>query len=71
MRTAAKTATYGIMHFVVAGAVAYAITRDWRAALAISMIEPLVQTVSYALHERLWDRGWPPISATMAHGHKH
>ena len=65
MRAAAKTATYGVMHFVVAGGVAYAITQDWRAALAISAIEPAVQTVSYALHERVWERLWPARETTM------
>lgn len=60
MRAAAKTATYSVMHFVVAGAVAYAITGDWRAALAISLIEPAFQTIAYAIHERVWERVWPP-----------
>jgi uncharacterized membrane protein len=59
MRVAAKTTSYATMHFVVAAAVAYAITGDWRAALAISLIEPLVQTLAYAWHERLWERIWP------------
>lgn len=59
MRTVAKTASYGSMHFIVAAAVAYAVTGDWRAALAISLIEPVVQTGSYVVHERLWERIWP------------
>lgn len=66
MREAAKTATYGAMHFIVAGAVAYAITQDWRAALAISAIEPLVQTVSYVFHERAWARLWPQAEPALA-----
>ncbi len=72
MRAAAKTATYSLMHFAVAGSVAYAITGDWRAALAISMIEPMVQTVAYAIHERIWERVWPPRAAFAAHAmHAH
>lgn len=63
MRAAAKTATYSVMHFLVAGAVAYAITGDWRAALAISLIEPAFQTIAYALHERIWEKVWPPRAA--------
>lgn len=63
MRAVAKTATYGTMHFGVAGAVAYAITGDLRAAIAISAIEPVVQTVSYILHERAWERWWPAREA--------
>jgi uncharacterized membrane protein len=53
-RTLMKTATYCLMHLVVAVTVAFALTRSWRAALAIGIVEPLVQTVAFALHERLW-----------------
>ena len=63
-RMAAKTLTYGLMHLVVAIAVAYALTRDWRAALAIGVTEPVVQTFAFAAHERLWARfGRRPASA--------
>ena len=55
-RLALKTLTYSVMHLVVAVAVAYALTRDWRLALAIGIIEPIVQTVAYAIHERVWGR---------------
>ena len=51
-----KTLTYGVMHLTVAIAVAYAITRDWRVALAIGVVEPVVQTGAYAVHERVWSR---------------
>jgi len=53
---ALKTVTYAVMHFVVAVSVAFALTRDWRLALAIGVIEPLVQTVFFAVHDRVWDR---------------
>ncbi len=55
-RPALKTLTYSVMHFAVAITVAFALTRSWQAALAIGMIEPLVQTVAYTLHERVWER---------------
>ncbi|HMP62062.1 DUF2061 domain-containing protein [Phenylobacterium sp.] len=55
-KTAAKTLTYSLMHLVVAFSVAYALTRDWRAALAIGMVEPVFQTIAFALHERAWER---------------
>lgn len=51
-----KTATYCAMHFCVAVLVAYALTRDWRAALAIGVIEPFVQTFFFAMHDRVWSR---------------
>jgi uncharacterized membrane protein len=56
MNTAKKTLSYSLMHLVVAITVAYALTQDWRAALAIGMIEPIFQTMAFALHERVWAR---------------
>lgn len=55
-RSALKTLTYSLMHFTVAISVAYALTGSWKAALAIGMIESLVQTAAYTLHERAWEK---------------
>ncbi|MBN9479924.1 MAG: DUF2061 domain-containing protein [Bordetella sp.] len=55
-QVALKTVTYGLMHFTVAVLVAFALTRDIRIALAIGTIEPLVQTVFFTLHDRIWTR---------------
>ncbi|MGJ3233006.1 MAG: DUF2061 domain-containing protein [Oceanicaulis sp.] len=55
-RPALKTASYALMHLIVAMAVAFALTGDWRAALAIGLVEPVVQTLAYTLHERAWAR---------------
>lgn len=54
MRLAAKTASWSLVHMTVAIAVAYALTRDWRAALAVGLIEPVFQTIAFAVHERAW-----------------
>ncbi|MEW4449849.1 DUF2061 domain-containing protein [Qipengyuania sp. JC766] len=54
--TCYKTGSYAIMHFLVAITVAYVLTQDWRAALAIGMIEPLVQTVAFYFHDRAWSK---------------
>ncbi len=51
-----KIATYGTMHLGVAFSVAWALTGDLAVAGAIAMVEPAVQTVAYALHERAWQR---------------
>ncbi len=56
MRTLAKTGTYALCHFVVAVGVAYALTGNALVALTIGFIEPAVQTIAYALHERAWER---------------
>jgi len=55
-RTILKTATYAVMHFSVAIGVAYALTRNWHVALAVGIVEPAVQTVAFAIHEKLWAR---------------
>ncbi len=50
----------------VAVAVAYALTQNWRAALAVGLIEPIFQTIAFALHsERAWaDREPIPVRAS-------
>ena len=63
-----KTATYCMMHFTVAIAVAYALTRSWEIALSIGIIEPLVQTVFFNMHERGWNRARRNYRRTMMDG---
>ena len=55
-QTLAKTATYCVMHFTVAIAVAYLLTNNWAIALSIGVIEPLVQTAFFSMHERGWNK---------------
>jgi uncharacterized membrane protein len=55
--TALKPVTYSLMHLTVAISVAFALTGDWRIALGVGVIEPMVQTVAYMLHERAWALG--------------
>lgn len=52
----AKTFTYCLMHMLVAVTVAYMLSGSWAVALSIGLIEPLVQTGFFHLHERLWSR---------------
>lgn len=54
MRDYIKTATYGVMHMAVAICVAYALSGSWAIAIGIGLLEPLVQTFFYNLHERIW-----------------
>ena len=61
-RGALKTLSYALMHLGVAMAVAFALTRNWHAALAIGLIEPMVQTVAYSMHERVWARRTAPVA---------
>ena len=55
-RQIAKTGSYSIMHLAVAVTVAYVLSGDWRIALGIGIVEPLVQTVAYTIHERVWSK---------------
>ena len=56
MRLALKTGSYSLMHLTVAIVVTYATTQNWRAALAVGLIEPAVQTIAYLIHDRIWRR---------------
>lgn len=67
MRLAAKTASWSLVHMTVAIAVAYALTQNWKAALAVGLIEPIFQTIAFALHERAWSRGQPALTRVRAH----
>ena len=55
--------TYSAMHLMVAISVAFALTGDWRIALGVGVIEPMVQTVAYVFHERAWAMGTRKRSA--------
>lgn len=54
-----KTLSYFAVHLTVAALVAYAVTGNLAAAMAIGLIEPTVQAVAYFLHERVWERRFP------------
>ena len=69
MRLAAKTFSWSLVHMTVAIAVAYALTQNWRAALAVGLIEPVFQTIAFALHERAW-AGREPVPVRV-HAHQH
>ena len=51
-----KTASYYLVHIVVAAAVAYAVTGSLHAALALSLLEPTVQAVAFFFHDKAWER---------------
>ena len=68
-RALIKTLTYSLMHLAVAITVAYVLTGDLAIALGIGMIEPLVQTVAYSIHERIWERWLPGKSVPVASIH--
>lgn len=54
--TMLKTGSYSVMHICVAVLVAYVLSGDIRVALGIGIIEPLVQTGFFYLHDRFWSK---------------
>lgn len=54
--TLMKTGSYYLIHITVAACVAYAVTRNFWAALTLSLLEPTVQAVAYFFHEKAWNR---------------
>lgn len=54
--TMLKTGSYSCMHMSVAILVAYVLSGDIRVALSIGIIEPMVQTVFFFMHDRVWSR---------------
>ncbi len=68
MRLALKTLSYGATHIVVATMVAYFLTGNLMAAIGIGILEPLVQTGVFTLHEMLWEGKREPSTKSHNHG---
>jgi uncharacterized membrane protein len=52
----AKTLTFGAVHMSVAFGVGYAMTGSASVGGALALVEPLVNTVAYFFHEKVWQR---------------
>jgi uncharacterized membrane protein len=51
-----KTLTFALTHMSVAFAVGWAMTGSAALGGALALVEPLVNTVAYFLHEKVWER---------------
>lgn len=51
-----KTISFGILHFMVAFGVTYALTGDLIIGGAVALIEPALNTVAFHFHEKVWKR---------------
>ena len=51
-----KTITFAILHFGVAFGVAYVLTGSIGISSAVALIEPIVNTVVFYFHEKVWNR---------------
>jgi uncharacterized membrane protein len=61
-----KSATFGVMHLAIAFGVSYALTGSVAIAGAITLVEPLVNTVAHYFFDRWWESRTPPLSAGAA-----
>lgn len=53
-RSILKAVTYRVMGFIATGCVAWLITKDPKAGLAVGAADSLVKVVGYYMHERIW-----------------
>jgi len=51
-----KTFSFAVMHFTIAFGVVWIMTGDVVLGGAVALIEPLVNTVGYYFHEKIWQR---------------
>lgn len=52
----AKSAAFGVMHVGIAFSVGYALTGSLSVAGALTIVEPLCNTVAHFFFDRWWDR---------------
>lgn len=71
----AKSAAFGVMHLGIAFGVSYALTGSVAIAGAITLVEPVVNTVAHYFFDRWWGPAdapapWrrPPAAAAPAGG---
>ena len=57
-----KTISFAAMHCSVACGVAYALTGDVVVGGTVALVEPMVNTVAYYFHEKLWSRKQRPAA---------
>jgi uncharacterized membrane protein len=49
-----KTLTFAAVHFSVAFSIAYLLTGSVPVATGLALVEPMVNTVAFYFHERVW-----------------
>jgi len=59
-----KTASFGVLHLTIAFSVSYALTGDVAISGAITLLEPLANTVAFYFFDRYW--GHPAWQARLS-----
>lgn len=65
-----KTASFAIVHFSVAFGVAFALTGSVVIGGLVALVEPMVNTVAYHFHEKVWERIRARRAARVSPGHR-
>ncbi|WP_165674886.1 DUF2061 domain-containing protein [Metapseudomonas otitidis] len=70
-----KTVTFTLMHFGIAFTVAYLLTGSVTVGGLVALVEPLVNSVGFYLHEKVWKRlearGIGGENGIASWGHRH
>lgn len=61
----AKSATFGVLHLGIAFSVSYLLTGSVAVAGAITLLEPLVNTVAHYFFDRWWERRHTPDATAL------
>ena len=61
-----KTMSFAAVHFSVAFTVGWALTGDWIVGGTLALVEPMINTVAYFFHEKVWERRRQRRAATLA-----
>ncbi|MDP1650323.1 MAG: DUF2061 domain-containing protein [Rubrivivax sp.] len=62
----AKSASFGVIHLGIAFGVSYALTGSVAIAGAITLVEPIVNTMAHYFFDRWWERRARPLPAAAA-----
>lgn len=62
----AKSASFGVMHLGIAFGVTYALTGSMAVAGAVTVVEPLSNTVAHYFFDRWWEAHHPRETAAAA-----
>ncbi|MBX3636442.1 MAG: DUF2061 domain-containing protein [Rubrivivax sp.] len=62
----AKSATFGVMHLGIAFGISYGLTGDIAIAGAITVLEPVANTVAHYFFDRWWARRHAARAAPQA-----
>jgi uncharacterized membrane protein len=61
----ARSASFGVMHLGIAFGVSYALTGSVAVAGAITLLEPVINTVAHDFFDRWWERRHRPQASTL------